>query len=362
LLVRVAVRCAAVLAFAVVWCLAGSARATPAVEGSRNLSMGAARASSYGTNAALINPSNMAFAQVFAIEPMYQLHLPSRTHGIGFVVMDSLNNPRVALALGYAFMRGSPRISFTTMGGDERNVTLSRFGHEVLGALSVTAVKNWLSFGLKPKYQYVSYRYRDDEGIARDAHRKLNAFGLDTSATVFFGGYAALALIGNNVTGNKSPPFTDERDARLEGFDPAPETIDHGSLTGVSDYPLTFEHGLAVFPLRHPDFSINFDGVYDFSTYRHKKRTRMLFSGGAEYVIGPVPLRVGVTGDLRDDGRADDRVYVSGGIAYVKPPKLGGIGVDVGFGFRQQVSGPDLGPSKETFLGFNVGLRIHPDL
>jgi hypothetical protein len=37
---------------------------------------------------------------------------------------------------------------------------------------------------------------------------------------------------------------------------------------------------------------------------------------------------------------------------------VGGVGVDVGFGFTQQVSGP----FKDTVIGFNLGLRIHPDL
>jgi hypothetical protein len=32
--------------------------------------------------------------------------------------------------------------------------------------------------------------------------------------------------------------------------------------------------------------------------------------------------------------------------------------VDLGFGFSHQV----YGPQKETIIGFNLGLRIHPDL
>ncbi len=34
------------------------------------------------------------------------------------------------------------------------------------------------------------------------------------------------------------------------------------------------------------------------------------------------------------------------------------MGVDIGFGFQQQVAGPML----ETIIGFNLGLRLHPDL
>ena len=170
------------------WLWGVPAQASPAVDGTRNLSLGSvARGSSYGTNAALINPSNMSFSPVFTVEALYQLGAQSKTHGVGFVVMDSLNNSRVAIGLGYLFMRGRPGVSFVdvfTM--NRRSLELSLFGHEVLGAISITAVKQWLAIGLKPKYQYVSLRYRDDVGVARNANKKLNAFGLDTSLTVNF--------------------------------------------------------------------------------------------------------------------------------------------------------------------------------
>ena len=57
--------------------------------------------------------------------------------------------------------------------------------------------------------------------------------------------------------------------------------------------------------------------------------------------------------------RHHTRRYVAGGVAFVRNAKLGGVGVDVGFGFRQEVAGP---PGKETTIGFNLGLRMHPDL
>jgi hypothetical protein len=349
-----------VAAFAFLWgALApATAEASPAVEGTRNLSMGAVRSSSFGTNAAIVNPSNMGFAQLFSVEPMYQLDLKARTHGLGVVIMDSLINARISVGLGYMFMRGTPRVSFQTVGGEDRRLGLSRFGHEAFGSIGVMVVKNWLALGLKPKYQYVSLRYRDDVGLARDAHDKLSAFGLDASATVNFAGWAAVSFIGNNLTGNHSPAYTDERELELEDVGAVEGTIDPGNLPEVSEYPLTFEHGLAVFPLHHPDFSLNFDGIYDFSTYRFEDHNRMLFGGSAEYVVGPVPLRFGTLWDGRGKGGDDDRIYVSGGVGFVRPAKLGGIGVDAGFGFRQQVSGPGL----DTFLGFNLGIRIHPDL
>jgi len=72
-----------------------------------------------------------------------------------------------------------------------------------------------------------------------------------------------------------------------------------------------------------------------------------------------VPLRFGVVWDGRGKGKVDDRIFIAGGVAFVRPPKLGGVGVDVGFGFRQEVSGP---PGLATTIGFNLGLRLHPDL
>jgi hypothetical protein len=336
------------------------AHASPAVDGTRNLSLGnVARGSSFGTNAALLAPSNMAFQQTFAIEPMYQMQVRSRTHGLGFVIMDSLNNPRLQLGVGYLFMRGAPRVSFLDAMGDTRDLTLSRFGHEAFVAVGVTVVRNWLAVALKPKYQYTSLRYLDDVGVARNAHDRLNAFGLDASATLNFAGWAALTVVGTNLTGNHSAPFTDERSVRLRDVGMAEGAeIDHGHLSQLSDYPLGLAHGVSVFPLHHPNFSLNFDGTYDFTTYDFQNHVRMTYGGSAEFVVGPVPIRFGTVWDGRGRGRDDDRVYVAGGVAFVRPPPMGGVGVDVGFGFAQQVSGP----LKETILGFNLGIRIHPDL
>lgn len=350
----------AALAFAMTTSFATEAVASPAVEGTRNLSLGnVARGSSFGTNAVLLNPSNMGFAGTFAIEPLYQLQIASRTSGVGVIVMDSLNNSRVSLGLGYLFMRGKPEVEFTdiTTTTDEK-FELSRFGHEALVAISVMIIKRWLAIGLKPKYQYASLRYRDDTGAARNATDKLSAFGLDASLTANFAGIAALALVGSNLTGNSDPAYTDERDITLQDVGADDQTIRYRSLSELSEYPLGFAWGASVFPLRKPDFSINADGYYDFSSFRFEKAVRQVYGGSAEFVAGPVPLRFGTIWDSRGKGKKDDRVFVSGGIGFVKPAPVGGVGVDVGFGFSQQVSGP----LKDTVIGFNLGLRIHPDL
>lgn len=350
------------------------AQAHPGVEGTRNLSLGSvARSSSFGTNAALINPSNMPFSQTFAIEPIYQFGVQGRRHGIGFVLMDSLNNPRLSVGLGYLVMRGSPTVSFARSTEDpvrvpdsgqiptNTDLELVHVAHETFAALSVTVVKGWLAIAAKPKYQFASLRYRDSTGMAHDAHDRLSTFGLDMSTTLNFAGWAAVSGMVNNLVGNHPPPFTDDRELNLEGAGALDDTVDSGTVAEISDFPFTIEHGLAVFPLHHPDFSVNFDGVYDLSSYRFENHTRTLLGGSAEFVLGPVPLRFGTLWDGRGKGKDDDRFYVAGGLAYVKPAKQGGLGVDIGMGLRQQVSGPPLGGRRETVLSFNLGLRLRPD-
>lgn len=347
-------------AFALAWATSDRASASPAVEGVRNLSLGGvARASSFGSNAALINPSNMSMEGVFTVDPMYQLGIQSRTHGLGAVAADSLLNPRVAVGMGYLFMKGSPRVSyFDTERMDRREFKLSSYGHEVFLAISVMPVKRWLAIALKGKYQYNSLRYRNSSGDARNAHDKLNAFGLDASVTVNFANWVALAVTGDNLTGHHPPAYTDDRTIRLSGLPVLAGTIDHGRLSELSGYPLMLAHGLSVFPLHTRALSINFDGTYDFTTYRFEKYTRLTYGGSAEFLAGPVPLRLGTVWDSRGRGKDDDRVFLSAGIGYFRPSKAGSVGLDIGFGFRQQVSGPQ----KETVLGINIGVRIQPDI
>ncbi|MCX4241225.1 hypothetical protein [Paraliomyxa miuraensis] len=353
--------------------LSAPASAHPGVEGTRNLSLGSvARSSSFGTNAALINPSNMPFVQTFAIEPIYQAGLAGKRHGLGFVIMDSLNNPRLSVGLGYLVMRGSPTVSFTSddpvrvpADGEtslERQLELVHVAHETFGAIGVTVVKNWLAVGAKPKYQFSSLRYKDAMGVAHDAHDRLSTFGLDFSATLNFQGWAAISAVTTNVVGNHPPAFHERRELDLADAGAAAGSVDSGNVSELSDFPLTFEHGLSVFPLHNPNFSLNFDGLYDFSSFYHQRHTRMAYGGSAEFVLGPVPIRFGTLWDGRGQSKDDDRIYVAGGLAYVKPAKEGGVGVDIGAGVRQQVTGPGLGGQLETVLSFNLGLRLRPDL
>lgn len=352
---------------------ASEAAASPGLEGTRNLSMGnSARASAYGPNAAIASSATLSFSQQFAIEPSYQIAVHDRTHGLGINITDSLLNPRLAIGLGYTFLRGNPRVQYLDAAGDEQSLDLEHFGHEASLFISVAAVKNWLAIALKPKYQYTSLRFLDDEGAARNATEKLNAFGLDASIALNFADWVRVSVIGYNLVGAKDPSYTEDEPLDLEGvgmaedpmvdpddppFEGAPLNV--ANVRRVSDYPRTLAHGLAIFPLRSPNFSLNFDGTYDFSSYWDQdKHIRYTLGGSAEFVAGPVPIRAGSYFDSRGRGKDDNRVFVSGGLGFIHVPKRGGAGVDVGVGFSRQVAGPN----PETFIGVNVGVRLHPDL
>ena len=354
-----------VLGLLAAWALPSTAAASPGVDGTRNLSMGnATRGSSAGTDAALINPAGLSYTQQFEIEPIYQLDYQTGTHGLGVFISDSLNSQRLALALGYVFMRGTPHIHYDDVTGDRNALTLVHFGHEVSGVLSVTAIKNWLFIGAKPKWQYTSLRFLDDEGQARDYTRKNNKFGLDVAIAVNFLDWVKLAVVGYNLAGATTPARTDVPPTDVPGVavDDEPRFNDV-ELRRTADYARSIGHGLAVFPLHNQNFSLNVDATYDFSSYYSKddKWTRITVNAGGEFVAGPVPIRLGGWWDSRGRGSGDDRGYVSAGLGYIRPAELGGVGVDIGVGFAQQVTG-SVARDLDTILSINIGLRLRPNL
>jgi hypothetical protein len=342
-----------------------TANASPGVDGTRNLSMGGAtRGSAAGSDAAIINPAAISYTQQFEIEPVYQFDYQTNTHGMGAFIVDSLNSPRIALALGYVFMRGGPRIRYDDVTHDRSALQLVHFGHEVSGSLSVTAVKNWVYIAAKPKWQYTSLRYLDDEGQARDYKPKLNAFGLDAAIAINFLDWAKIAVVGYNLVGVSVPARTDTPIEELPGIavDDDPQFNDM-ELRRIADYPRMLSHGLAVFPLRNPNFSLNVDATYDFTSYftEDDKWTRITVNAGGEFIAGPVPIRLGGWWDSRGRDGGDDRGYVSAGLGFIRPAELGGIGVDFGVGFAQQVTG-SIGRDLDTMLSINIGLRLQPNL
>ncbi len=331
--------------------------ASPGLVGARHLGMGnASRASARGTGAMLVNPANLGFTRQFEIEPVYQGLFESNTHGTGILAMDSLLNERIALGLGYITTIGAPKIRFETLPNNQvRNLTMAHGGHEASLPISFNAVLGWLAFGVRPKFQYTALRFLDDDERRRDARKTLTAFGLDLSASLSIMRLVHLSVVGYNISGPAPPATTLE----LSPFDVDLATLDRARMTPVSDYPRSLATALAVFPNRDPGISLNFDGLYDFTSYRHDaKFTRMVFSGGAEYTVrGMVPLRLGGYWDSRGRGSADDRGYIAMGLGFFRPAPKGSVGFNVSLGFSRQVTGPN----PETLLAFGLGFLLNPN-
>lgn len=331
------------------------AHAAPGLDGTRNLGMGGAtRASATGSGAMLTNPANMGFTRQFLIDPVYQAQVENNTHGVGIQAMDSLLNPRVAVGLGYIATLGVPRVTFDDDRGGSHELALFHMAHEVGLPVAVNAVPGWLAFGVRPKFLQSSLRFTDGQGDPHDAKKERYAFGLDFAMTVSIKQYVNVAVVGQNLVG-PAPPVTA---LKLDPFVVAPDSLDRKQVSLLSDFPRTLAHGLAIFPTRYHGFSLNFDGMYDFTSFRHQdKYTRMTFAGGAEYTIkGLVPLRFGGYWDSRGRGKQDDRGFIACGIGFVRDAPKRGIGFDLGFGFSRQVTGPN----PETRLAVNLGLRINP--
>lgn len=331
------------------------ALASPGLDGTRHLGMGkASRASSRGTGAMLINPANLGFTRQFEVDPVYQVRFEDNTHGVGLLAMDSLNNQRIALGLGYLATIGAPRVQYQDVNGDEQTLQMAHGGHEIGMPISVNAVLGWLAFGVRPKFQFSALRFRDPDGTRQDARREHLAFGLDLAMSLSFRQYATVSIVAQNLAG-PAPPATTLNLAPLV-YDPL--TLRRGRISPVSDYPRTLAHALAVFPTRNPGFSLNFDGAYDFTSYRAVDGyTRMVFAGGLEYTVrGIVPLRLGGSWDSRGRGKADDRGYLAFGLGFTRPPPKGSVGFDLGLGFSRQI----VGPFPETVLAVNLGLLVNP--
>ncbi len=333
------------------------AAAAPGVTGTRNLSLGDAyRGSATGPDALLGNPAAMSAVPMLALEPIYQVSLHDRSHGVGVVAMDSMNNRRFALGVAYATLVGAPRLRFDDLAGEHHELALVRRGHEVGLGVTVNVVRGWLSIGVKPKYQRLTLRYDDPTGAQRDVDAALSAFGLDAAAHATLAGWVNLAVVGYNLSGANRPAYTDARRLELEGYEIDRATLDAREISRVAEYPRALAHAISVFPLRRPIFSINLDGTYDFTSYRDQGHVRLRYGMGVEFVLGKVAFRAGGGWDRRGRGREDDRGIIAGGIALLLAPAAGKTGADIGLGFSRQVAGP----SPETFLGVNLGLRFNP--
>ncbi len=303
----------------------------------------------------LVNPANLGSSRQFELEPAYQVNIEDNTHGVGFLAMDSLKNERLAIGLGYIATVGGPKVRYQDVTQETQTLRMVHGGHELGLPIGINAVLGWLAFGVRPKFQYTILRFTDANGERHDARKQQLAFGLDLAMSLTFRRYAAISVIGYNLAG-PAPPATN-LDLTPIVYNPA--TLDRTRVSPLSDYPRSLAHGLAVFPTGDAGFSFNFDGFYDFTSYRSDdKFTRMVFAGGAEYTIkNLVPLRLGGRWDSRGRGKADDRGYIALGLGFLRGPPKGSVGWDIGVSFSRQVTGPN----PETILAVNVGLLLNPD-
>lgn len=319
-----------------------------------------ARSSAAGANAVFVNPAGMVLRSEFSTAVQYRLDTKSRTHGLAAMVHDSLNNPRVALALTYAFMKGSPKLGYTEPGNTAKTLTLSHFGHEAALHAGVIVLPGWLSLGASIAYQYASLRYKDEQNQGQQMLEALNMVGVDVGTTLTLGRWARVSAVGYNLVGSHPGNFSQTQPFNLTGVNqfPGSEVLAQG-LSVLSDHPLSFAHAVTVYPLGRPVLSISTDGYYDFSSYKHlaDKPVRKVFGGGVEYLAGPIPIRAGARWDSMGKGKSDDEAWVSGGLAYTKPAAAGQPGFDLAFGFSQQVAGP---AKKSTRIGITLSFRMHP--
>jgi hypothetical protein len=316
---------------------------------------GASRASSRGTGAMLVNPANLGFTRQFELAPAYQVRFEDNTHGVGFLAMDSLNNQRVALGLGYIATAGGPKVRYQDVNGENKTLQLVHAGARGRHADQHQRGARLARLRHPSEVSVQRLRFRDLEGIRQDARKEQTAFGLDLAMSISFRQYATVSVVGQNLSG-PAPPATTLNLAPLV-FDP--RTLDRSRVSPVSDYPRTLAHALAVFPTRSPGFSLNFDGLYDFTSYRvdADKFTRIVLAGGAEYTIRDlVPLRLGGSWDRRGRGNADDRGYIAFGLGFTRPATKGSVGFDLGVGFSRQI----VGPNPDTVLAINLGLLLNP--
>lgn len=341
-------------------CMPAQARG-PVSQTARELALAQnARASATGAAAVFVNPAGLVLRSEFSTAAQYRLDTKTRNHGLGVMIHDSLNNPRFALALTYAFMKGSPKVGFIEPTGAAQPLKLSHFGHEAALHAGVTVLPGWLSVGASIGYQYASLRYKDQQGQGQQMLEALNMVGVDVGTTLTLGRWARISAVGYNLVGSHPGNFSQPQPLDLAGINQMPASaVTAPSLSVLSDHPLSFAHAVAVYPLGREILSINTDGYYDFSSFKHQpgKYTRKVFGVGVEYIAGVIPIRAGARWDSMGKGKSDDEVWVSGGLAYTKPAAAGQPGFDMAFGLSQQVAGP---AKKSTRIGITLAFRMRP--
>lgn len=272
---------------------------------------GALRAFSRSTDALFVNPANMVASRVYHVGALAQIWPQASRQSYGLAVVDSIvSASRLAGGIGGTWNRQDPS-------GVDRTFYDLRF------ALAYPFSD---SFYLGASGRYLSLK---QDGFPRGIYdlRPSSAAGgtpdkaivqnltFDAGATVKPAPEVAISVVGTNLT------------------DPG-----HGFL------PLTFGGGIAY---GSDDFTLEADGVADFTTYGDTKARLM---GGGEYLAADhFPLRIGY--------RYDQGVMshlISGGLGYIDTAYevdlslqhvvSGEHSTAILFGFRYHVESSGLSP------------------
>lgn len=240
---------------------------------------GALRAAGNGTTAPFLNPASMTLARIYHIEALGQV-TPEYGHiTFGSVIVDSITNK---LAGGVAVSGGfldSFQDTATSLDRSWLDVRLA-LAYPIVDAFSVGLGGRYIKVtqsGLGPLGDSkASGGLKDPEGEGRLSMVNIATF--DAGISIKAGDLVRLGISGQNLTYNND-----------------------GIL------PTMLGGGVAI---AHEDFTIEVDGVADFTSYMTP--TARIMGGGEYLLVDRVPLRLG----YRFDQGADSH-QISGGFGYL---------------------------------------------
>ncbi len=244
---------------------------------------GNAQAAAQSTSGLYSNPAAMSLGRVYHVDSSILYDPTVNRWAFGGTIADTTRMVSAALSYNYSLLDGSD----------------SRHNHDVRLGLSVLLTEG-VALG-------VTGRYMNYDGTASTNTTLGTAFSgltVDVGAVVRPATWLTLAVTGYSLTN--------------------PDT----ALT-----PISVGGGVAVTPIEA--LSIIVDNVWDLRTF---SEPRMRLNGGAEVMLGHVPLRAGY---LYDDTRLNGPVHtITGGVGYV----------DTAFGVEAAVRQDVAGASQTTLM------------
>ncbi len=247
---------------------------------------GNAQAAAQSTSGLFSNPAAMSLSRVYHVDSSILYDPSVNRWAFGGAVADTTRMVSASLSYNFSLLDGSD----------------SRRNHDVRLGLSVL-LTDGVALG-------VTGRYMNYDGTATTNTHLGTAFSgltVDVGAVVRPASFITLAVTGYSLTN--------------------PDT----SLT-----PLSIGGGVAITPVE--SLNLIADTVWDLRTF---DKPRMRINGGAELMLGRVPVRAGY---LYDDTRANGPVHtITGGLGYL----------DTSFGVEAAIR-QDVAGASQTTLMLNV--------